>query len=192
MYRFWYFNRKKSFYFFKDNVGSAPFLAFVAKGDNCNQGNDQVLFEGNYAHSSMIGWLLVGYQHINDYDTSDNLRECIYGTDFTAFRMWKYGVFSFFETRILHVSQISAIECKHGVYIMSSHYDDDEKELTIEDSVFIGQLNPSPECEDEYLDIYDMNENTINTKSAIILGGSYSHGKNYPNLGYYTFLPYLI
>jgi hypothetical protein len=132
----------------------------------------------------MIGWLLVGYQNILDYDPSDELRECIYGTSFTAFRMWKYGVFSYFEARIVQVSEISTIECKHGVYIMSAHYDEDEKELRIADSTFIAQLEASNDCEDADLDIYDGNEDTINAKSAIILGGSYTHGKNYPNIGY--------
>ena len=90
------------------------------KGDRCERTQEEIFAQNNYAHSSMIGWLLTSHHNTNDHDVSDESKACTIGKSFTAFRCWKYGLISYFTALTTEIEDITSIECNHGVYILNS------------------------------------------------------------------------
>ena len=135
---------------------------------------------------------MVSQHNMDDYDINDMEKSCTIGQSFTAFRCWKYGFLSYFTAIETEISDLKAIECKHGVYILNSGYYTitssppyhiyNTHYLTIIDSEFIGELYPSDECEDDYLYIYDQSDmsRALHLKSGLLMGTVTTHSKNFP------------
>ena len=114
---------------------------FSGPGRAC--GDDQS-FAGNLAHSALNGFWWDFYSFYIDRGKKAKNAPCIQLNDFTAFKIWEYGVYGEPQQQhTLEVVRVKLADCRSGILIVSGGHSAimhvvKEKTVRIKDSLVVG------------------------------------------------------